>query len=185
MNKKVLIMCLISVIGISGCGKQPTTNFEAHFNEILLEGKTISFPCSYKELTDMGFQFSSSDLKRVGSHHLMRAYGSWKDSEWIPFDVCFSFMGESGSRQMEECELVEFAWLPERDRTIDITFYGGINADSTREDVARILEEEYADESNALYSKYLDPHHHKGIEVSFYGDQVSAINIDNSADYID
>ena len=58
-----------------------------------------------------------------------------------------------------------------------MTFYGGINAESTREKVAAVLDEISSDEDSASYEIFLDEDRMMGIRVLFLGDELTTVNL--------
>ena len=59
----------------------------------------------------------------------------------------------------------------------DVTFYGGINPKSTREEVAAILNEISSDEDSASYELFWDEDKTMGIYVLFLGDELTTVNL--------
>lgn len=72
---------------------------------------------------------------------------------------------------------MSFTWDIMSGEGVDVTFYGGINPESTREEVAAVLNEISSDEDSASYELFLDEDKTMGIYVLFLGDELTTVNL--------
>ena len=81
------------------------------------------------------------------------------------------------SVHVDDGDIISFTWDRAATDITDISFYGGITPDSTRDEVKAILEESVADADGALYKAYLDEDEHQGMEVLFIGDELVTVSL--------
>lgn len=160
-------------------------DFRAHFAEVKVNGNVITFPCSHQEVLDFGFvlEDDENDLVGAGINHFPSF--SWKDDEYASFSLEYRFKGTGSSKAVKDCDAVGILWSAGAVGSVDVEFYGGICAESTREEVAAILNEVYSTEANAEYSLFLDGKENQGIDVIFAGDKLSEVELFNIADYVE
>lgn len=165
----------------SGTGAE----FQAHFNEITVEGTVISIPISCKELETLGFERNFAQKETVGKGSSVTGYSSWKTENTSSFGMDYRFKGTEDSRPLEDCDVVSFLWDVDAAKDVEVVFYGGIHKDSTREEVAALLNEVYADETGAQYSTELNEKGYSRLSVYFDKDQMVMVELYNCADYVE
>jgi len=166
--------------------QKATEDFKAHYNEFYFDGVKISLPCVYTELEALGFHSpgSSDGSDTVAPESV--CYGSLglKESQWA-YSVAFGYKGGKGERVLlEEADIISFEWYTESPDSNKFVFYGGINKDSTREEVAQVLDLSYEDEEDAIYTTMLDQTGFDEMSVTFLGDTISSIQVDVMTEYL-
>lgn len=78
---------------------------------------------------------------------------------------------------VDDGDIISIAWDRGPAGGVDISFYGGITPDSTRDEVKAVLEESSADDEGAIYKVYLDEDERQGMEVMFIGDELTTVTI--------
>lgn len=164
--------------------KEEASDFELHFHEVTIDGQKFSLPVSYKELETMGFHLESSQKDEVIEGTPVAGYSSWGDEKKGSFCMKYRFKGTGDHKPLTECDAVSFFWDVDSAEGVEVTFYGGIGKDSTREEVAAILDEVYADENGAQYRKALDEEGHASLSAIFDKEQLVLVELYNDADYI-
>lgn len=157
--------------------------FSRHFSEITVEGKTLSIPASYEELKECGFEIKSVYRDVINPGEQISGELTHTSHENSRFSVIFAFKEGEGQKKAEECEVVSFSIDADTIQGTDISFYGGISVESTREEAAALLEEVFADEESAQYNRFLDEKEHSGMDVYFYQDRLLTVTVNNFADY--
>lgn len=215
--KKSMIICMIALLGITGCGgkkevrdssQQQTVletaaeksvagetiksqdetvpegdDFSRHFSEITVDGKTLNIPATYEELKSCGFDIKSAYKDMVYAGEEVNGELTHTAHENSSFAVIFAFKGDGEPKKIEECEVVSFSIDADTMQDTDITFYGGISKESSREDAAALLDEDFADEESAQYQRFLDEKKYSGMDVYFYQDRLLTVHVNNYADY--
>lgn len=165
----------------SGTGAE----FQAHFNEITVEGTSISIPIASKELENLGFKRNFAQKETVSRGSAVTGYSSWKTEDTSSFGMDYRFKGTEESRPLEDCDVVSFLWDVDAAKNVEVVFYGGIHKGSTREEVAALLNEVYADETGAQYSTELDKDGCSRLSVYFDKDKMVMVELYNYADYVE
>lgn len=163
-------------------GSQVSEAFREEFNKIKIDGKEISFPCSYSELKDFGFEvlYSDADVAILGAP--LPASAIYNGDYESVYGIEYSYIGSGSNRKIEECDGVTFQWALSAKSSMDMEFYGGINGGSSREEVEALLTRSNGNPDE--YSLYLDEEKHSGLEVVFHEDTIQMIRICNYADYM-
>lgn len=165
--------------------EEPKSDFELHFNEVTIDGQQFSVPISYQELEAMGFHLDSSQKEEVIEGTPVTGYSSFGDEQKGSFGMDFRFKGSGPNKPLEECDAVTFLWDVDAAGGAEVSFYGGkINSSSTREEVAALLDEVYADENGAQYTKAADEKGYSELSVYFDKDQLVMVELYNYADYV-
>lgn len=158
-------------------------DFKEHYNEITIDGKTLKLPISYKEFVDAGFDVQSTYLDTIYKRERTGGSACWKEGENSFFAVEISQNRSDDDIDIAEGDIMSFTWDRRSCGGQNVTFYGGINADSTREEVAALLNETYVDEDEAAYKLYLNENETMGIYVLFLGDELTTVSL--YTDYIE
>lgn len=156
---------------------QVSQDFRDHFSEITIDGTTLQFPVSYKDFTAAGFEMQSVYREKVYKGERINGSACWKDGESNFFAVDVSQNSSDNSMDVTEGDIVSFTWDRMSYGGQDVTFYGGIHADSTREEVGAVLEEVTNDDSGASYELFLDEDRTMGLRVLFIGDELTTVNL--------
>lgn len=152
-------------------------DFKEHYNEITIDGKTLKLPISYKEFADAGFDVQSTYLDTIYKRERTGGSACWKEGENSFFAVEISQNRSDDDIDIAEGDIMSFTWDRRSCGGQNVTFYGGINADSTREEVAALLNETYVDEGEAAYKLYLNENETMGIYVLFLGDELTTVSL--------
>lgn len=152
-------------------------DFKEHYNEITIDGKTLKLPISYKEFVDAGFDVQSTYLDTIYKRERTGGSACWKEGENSFFAVEISQNRSDDDIDITKGDIVSFTWDRMSWGEQNVTFYGGINAESTREEVAAVLEEISSDEESASYEIFLDEDKTMGIYVLFLGDELTTVNL--------
>lgn len=152
-------------------------DFKEHYNEITIDGKTLKLPISYKEFVDAGFDVQSTYLDTIYKRERTGGSACWKEGENSFFAVEISQNRSDDDIDITKGDIVSFTWDRMSWGGQNVTFYGGINAESTREEVAAVLEEISSDEESASYEIFLDEDKTMGIYVLFLGDELTTVNL--------
>ena len=152
-------------------------DFKEHYNEITIDGKTLKLPISYKEFVDAGFDVQSTYLNTIYKRERTGGSACWKEGENSFFAVEISQNRSDDDIDITKGDIVSFTWDRMSWGGQNVTFYGGINAESTREEVAAVLEEISSDEESASYEIFLDEDKTMGIYVLFLGDELTTVNL--------
>lgn len=152
-------------------------DFKEHYNEITIDGKTLKLPISYKEFVDAGFDVQSTYLDTIYKRERTGGSACWKEGENSFFAVEISQNRSDDDIDITKGDIVSFTWDRMSWGGQNVTFYGGINAESTREEVAAVLEEISSDEDSASYELFLDEDKTMGIYVLFLGDELTTVNL--------
>ena len=152
-------------------------DFKEHYNEITIDGKTLKLPISYKEFVDAGFDVQSTYLDTIYKRERTGGSACWKEGENSFFAVKISQNRSDDDIDITKGDIVSFTWDRMSWGGQNVTFYGGINAESTREEVAAVLEEISSDEESASYEIFLDEDKTMGIYVLFLGDELTTVNL--------
>lgn len=152
-------------------------DFKEHYNEITIDGKTLKLPISYKEFADAGFDVQSTYLDTIYKRERTGGSACWKEGENSFFAVEISQNRSDDDIDIAEGDIMSFTWDRRSCGGQNVTFYGGINADSTREEVAALLNETYVDEDEAAYKLYLNENETMGIYVLFLGDELTTVSL--------
>lgn len=152
-------------------------DFKEHYNEITIDGKTLKLPISYKEFVDAGFDVQSTYLDTIYKRERTEGSACWKEGENSFFAVEISQNRSDDDIDITKGDIVSFTWDRMSWGGQNVTFYGGINAESTREEVAAVLEEISSDEESASYEIFLDEDKTMGIYVLFLGDELTTVNL--------
>ncbi len=153
-------------------------DFREHYDEVTIEGKTLKFPMSMKEFVDAGFWIQSTYVDRIYRKERIQGtacYGEEGSNNFFSIDVSQNISDNIVS--VEDGDIIDFTWDRAANNITDISFYGGITPDSTRDEVKAILEESIADEDGALYKAYLDEDECQGMEVIFVGDELTTVSL--------
>lgn len=156
---------------------QVSQDFRDHFSEITIDGTTLQFPVSYKDLTAAGFEVQSTYLDTIYKRERTGGSACWKEGENSFFAVEISQNSSDDDIDIMEGDIMSFTWDRMSCGGQDVTFYGGIHADSTREEVGAVLEEIYSDDSEASYELFLDEDKTMGLYVLFLGDELTTVNL--------
>lgn len=152
-------------------------DFKEHYNEITIDGKTLKLPISYKEFIDAGFDVQSTYLDTIYKRERTGGSACWKEGENSFFAVEISQNRSDDDIDIAEGDIMSFTWDIMSGEGVDVTFYGGINPESTREEVAAVLNEISSDEDSASYELFLDEDKTMGIYVLFLGDELTTVNL--------
>lgn len=152
-------------------------DFKEHYNEITIDGKTLKLPISYKEFVDAGFDVQSTYLDTIYKRERTGGSACWKEGENSFFAVEISQNRSDDDIDITKGDIVSFTWDRMSWGGQNVTFYGEINAESTREEVAAVLEEISSDEESASYEIFLDEDKTMGIYVLFLGDELTTVNL--------
>lgn len=152
-------------------------DFKEHYNEITIDGKTLKFPISYKEFVDAGFEIQSTYKDVVHRKQPIGGTACWKNGENNFFAVDINQNSSDEKINVTEADITSFTWDIMSGEGVDVTFYGGINPESTREEVAAILNEISSDEDSASYELFLNEDKTMGIYVLFLGDELTTVNL--------
>lgn len=152
-------------------------DFKEHYNEITIDGKTLKLPISYKEFVDAGFDVQSTYLDTIYKRERTGGSACWKEGENSFFAVEISQNRSDDDIDITKGDIVSFTWDRMSWGGQNVTFYGGINAESTREEVAAVLDEISSDEDSASYELFLDEDKTMGIYVLFLGDELTTVNL--------
>lgn len=152
-------------------------DFKEHYNEITIDGKTLKLPISYKEFADAGFDVQSTYLDTIYKRERTGGSACWKEGENSFFAVEISQNRSDDDIDTTKGDIVSFTWDRMSWGGQNVTFYGGINAESTREEVAAVLDEISSDEDSASYELFLDEDKTMGIYVLFLGDELTTVNL--------
>ncbi len=152
-------------------------DFKEHYNEITIDGKTLKLPISYKEFVDAGFKIQSVYRDAVYKKEHINATACWENAESNFFAVDISQNKNDEAIQVTEGDIVSFTWDRMSWGGQNVTFYGEINAESTREEVAAVLNEISSDENSASYELFLDENRMMGLRVLFLGDELTTVNL--------
>lgn len=152
-------------------------DFKEHYSEITVDGKTLKLPISYKEFVDAGFDVRSTYLDTIYKRERTGGSACWKTGENSFFAVDISQNSSDEKINVTEGDIVSFTWDRMSWGGQNVTFYGGINAESTREEVAAVLNEINSDEDSASYELFLDEDKTMGIYVLFLGDELTTVNL--------
>ena len=153
-------------------------DFREHYNEVTIEGKTLKFPISTKEFTDAGFEIQSMYRDMIYSKGERVSGTARYGEESTNFFAIYASQNISDdSVHVDDGDIISFTWDRAATDITDISFYGGIAPDSTRDEVKAILEESVADADGALYKAYLDEDEHQGMEVLFIGDELVTVSL--------
>lgn len=156
---------------------QVSQDFRDHFSEITINGTTLQFPISYKDFTAAGFEMQSTYKDVVHRRQPIGGTACWKEGENNFFAVDISQNSSDDKINVEDGDIVSFTWDRMSYGGQDVTFYGGIHADSTREEVGAVLEEIDSDDSSASYELFLDEDKTMGLYVLFLGDELTTVNL--------
>ena len=160
-------------------------DFSRHFTEITVDGKTLTIPATYEELKACGFEIKGAYKDMVYDGEEVNGELTHTAHENSRFPVIFAFKGEEGSKKIEDCEVVSFSIDADTMKDTKIEFYGGLTIESSREDAAALLEEDFADEESAQYIRFLDENKRSGMDVYFYEDRLLTVHVNNYADYFE
>ena len=152
-------------------------DFKEHYNEITIDGKTLKFPISYKEFVDAGFEIQSTYKDVVHRKQPIGGTACWENGENNFFAVDISQNSSDEKINVTEADITSFTWDIMSGEGVDVGFYGGINPESTREEVAAILNEISSDEDSASYELFLNEDKTMGIYVLFLGDELTTVNL--------
>lgn len=152
-------------------------DFKEHYNEITIDGKTLKLPISYKEFIDAGFEMQSTYKDVVHRKQPIGGTACWKNAENNFFAVDINQNSSDEKINVTEADISSLTWDSMSCKGVNITFYGGINAESTREEVAAVLDEISSDEDSASYELFLDEDKTMGIYVLFLGDELTTVNL--------
>lgn len=152
-------------------------DFKEHYNEITIDGKTLKLPISYKEFVDAGFEMQSTYKDVVHRKQPIGGTACWENGESNFFAVDISQNSNNEKIDVTEGDIVSFTWDRMSWGGQNVTFYGGINAESTREEVAAVLNEISSDEDSASYELFLDEDKTMGIYVLFLEDELTTVNL--------
>lgn len=152
-------------------------DFKEHYNEITIDGKPLKLPISYKEFADAGFDVQSTYLDTIYKRERTGGSACWKEGENSFFAVEISQNSSDDDINIMEGDIMSFTWDIMSGEGVDVTFYGGINPESTREEVAAILNEISSDEDSASYELFLNEDKTMGIYVLFLGDELTTVNL--------
>jgi len=161
------------------------SDFKNHFSELTIDGVDIKFPSSFKTMKESGFTVQSVYTDTASAQALVPTICRWKDVENAFFTIGYRFIGEKGTKPLEECDAVTFSLDSDSVGSIDAVFYGGITFNSTREEVAAVLDEIHSSDTSAEYGLFLDEKQQSGVCVYFYNDKVKIISLYNYANYVD
>lgn len=153
-------------------------DFREHYDEVTIEGKTLKFPMSVKEFTDAGFWIQSMYVDRLYRKeriHGDACYGGEGSNNYFSIHASQNISDDIVA--VEDGDIIDFTWDRAANNITDISFYGGITPNSTRDEVKAVLEESIADDDGAIYKVYLDEDERQGMEVVFVGDELSAVSI--------
>lgn len=156
---------------------QVSQDFRDHFSEITINGTTLQFPISYKDFTAAGFEMQSTYVDEIYKGERISGTACWKEGESSFFPVEISQNSSDDKINVEDGDIVSFTWDRRSDGGQDVTFYGGIYADSTKEEVGAILEEVYSDDSETSYKLFLNEEETMGLYVLFLGDELTTVNL--------
>lgn len=153
-------------------------DFREHYNEVTIDDKTLKFPISTKEFTDAGFEIQSMYRDMIYfKGERVSGTACYGEGYTNFFTIYASQNISDDSVHVDDGDIVSFTWDRAATDITDITFYGGITPDSTRDEVKAILEESTASKDGAIYKVYLDEHERQGMEVTFVGDELAAVNL--------
>lgn len=213
--KKIMVALMLFSLAAAGCGKQPAvqqkeptekikeaaetekdsteeiqkqgqsekTMEEKGYNEIIINGTKLALPCKYSQLEELGFKIMYGEGETVFAHQTLFAIMNLGEDAYV---LQFSCKEPEKEAPVEESDLVSFEWDAENVKETSIRFYGGINQDSTEEEVKALLPQvETAGEGRTQYQIQFDKMGYSGMEVIFLDGKIARVTIKNYADYME
>lgn len=154
-----------------------TEDFREHYNEITIDGKTLKFPISTKEFKEAGFDIQSMYRDEIYfKGERVSGTATYGDDKFFTIYASQNIT-DDGKVHVDDGDIMSITWDRMPADGVDISFYGGITPDSTRDEVKAVLEESSADDDGAIYKAYLDEDERQGMEVLFIGDELTTVSI--------
>lgn len=152
-------------------------DFKEHYNEITIDGKTLKFPISTKEFKEAGFDIQSMYRDEIYCKgERVSGTAVYGDDKFFTIYASQNITDDSNVH-VDDGDIISITWDRMPADGVDISFYGGITPDSTRDEVKAVLEESSADDEGAIYKVYLDEDERQGMEVMFIGDELTTVAI--------
>lgn len=183
--KALMITATLSVAaGISGCGnkaanvKQETTTaaaFEDTFNTVTISGKEITLPISHEKLKELGLSLDDTENATISENNF--GYGYINENGDAEKSCLVEYRHkDADTKELKDCDAVAFYWAVDSGKGMDISFMGGINEHSTKEEISAKYDQLYSDETGAItvYGKKLSDE--SGLEITFEEDTLVSIS---------
>ena len=156
---------------------EPSEDFKNNFNKITFEGKTFELPLKFDSLTDYGFEVIEKDLEKFETATTYVNTQILYKGE-IVCAVRFDYVGEAEVGEKRDIsDYVMTTFNINGQCPFEVSFYGGLNKNSTKEEVAKILNLESDNGTMVTYKTYLEQYSFKYLSVEYLLDNLDFITV--------
>ena len=152
-------------------------NFKNHYNEVTVGNTTVSFPCDFHELEELGFSCESGSDALIGKETPSTVVLT-KDESSVKVRVANN---KATDVTVSDSKVVALLATREESEKLALSFYGGITFESSEEDVKKVLDLMESENGEALYGIKMGDYSY--LSVSFHNGKVNDIMIVNGENY--
>jgi len=187
-SKETEVETVTEKVAEESLSKKPVPKFEIsddfkeNFNKFTIDGVVVEVPSSYADMENYGFVLIEDSLRDypAGSPADNHTQFGWKTKSNGSFKVVYTINDGKIVLPMHECTTKAFVVEAKNIGDTDIEFYGGINIDSTEDEVAAILDKQLSDHQKTVYKTCFDKSERSYIRVEFREGKISMIEIWNN-----
>lgn len=186
--KKILLMSIMLMVCASGCStvknagnitsetdtKAVDENFKKNYNTLMIDGQQIELPIDYDDFISLGFSDSSDPAIEIKKGKPIKVDFT-KDENTISGYIAYDGKNESGYKI--DSSVVSVFASKENAGNMNISFYKGIDFNSSESDVSNILEHMDSSDGNSLYGIKISDYEY--LSVSFTKESVNDIMVIN------
>jgi len=166
--------------GVTVASNKITSDFKEHFNEFVVNDIKIELPFSYGDMEKSGFTFVENiNTDRSNGKHTTIC--NWKGNKDESFTITYSPIDSKEVKPVEECHAIDLHLYAKDVGAMNIQLYGGINMNSSEEEVSKILDTIYSNNESAAYELYVDEDNSKGISIYFEKGKIKRISLYNDS----
>jgi len=166
--------------GVTAESNKITSDFKEHFNEFVINDIKIELPSSYGDMEKSGFTFVENiNTDRSNGKHTTIC--NWKGNRAESFTITYSPIDSKEVKPVEECHAIDLHLYAKDVGAMNIQLYGGINMNSSEEEVSKVLDIIYSNDESAAYELYVDEDNSKGMSIYFEKGKIKRISLYNDS----